>query len=277
MEFISDYLLTPDKEKIAYYHYKSGHKNAVVIAHGFYDSKDSAVLQKLKERLIKKYDVFMLDFRGHGKSTGIFTWTTKESLDLIAVLTYVNKYYPRVGLIGFSLGGSISINVLSEYTLADSLVCVAAPLDIKKLDFKIWELEKDNEIIYSLFTKEGREGKGVRPGPFWLKKIKPVKSVKSIRVPVMYIHGGKDWLVKPWQSEVLYKKTKTFKKLIMIPDAPHAEYILLKYEDQFVSSVEDWFKQTVDNKKEVVEIQTGWNKAKASIQKFFGNMFGKNI
>lgn len=238
-------LITADKEKIAYCHYRNNHKNVVVIAHGFYNSKDSVSLQSLGNYLLDKYDVFIFDFRGHGESSGTFNWTAKEDEDLKAVLGYLRDKYEKIGLIAFSLGASISINVLAKEPLANSLICVSGCSDFDKIDYKLWELDWENDIVYTLLTKEGRKGKGVIPGPFWLDKKKPIESVKKITIPIFYIHGDKDWVIKPWHSQSLYEATTSKKKIEIIKGGQHAEYLMRKFPKKIVKLVKDWFGETL--------------------------------
>lgn len=241
-----DTLITEDRQKIAYCHYSFGHDTVVIIAHGFYNSKDAVVLQRLPEALLDTYDVFMFDFRGHGKSGGLFTWTSKEENDLKTVLDHLDKKYAKKGVLAFSLGGSISINLLSKYPKADSLICVASPSEFEKIDYHFWELDWRGDFLYTLWTAEGRKGKGVRPGKFWLRKNKPVETVSGLTMPVFFIHGEKDWVVKPWHSQVLFDKTVSKKKLLTIKNGSHAEYLARDHFEEFVTQIKAWFQETLD-------------------------------
>lgn len=245
---LSGTLLTSDKQKISYHHYKLGRDKVIIISHGFYNSKDSTLLKKLAESLLDDYDVFMFDFRGHGKSSGLFTWTSKEDKDLRAVLNYLEGKYEKRGMIAFSLGGSVGINVLSENEMIDSLVCVSVPSDFKKIDYKFWKLDLEDDLVYTLFTAEGRKGKGLRPGPFWFKKKRPIENVGKIKIPILYIHGEKDWVIKPWHSQALYEKTNSQKKLVIIKNGPHSEYLMKRFSREFIGEVRDWFKDTLSRK-----------------------------
>jgi pimeloyl-ACP methyl ester carboxylesterase len=86
-------LTTTDGNTIHAYHYKRGHKKVIVIAHGFYSNKENPFLKKLAESLLETYDVFIFDFRGHGKSSGVYTWVAKEKNDLTVVLGYLEDKY----------------------------------------------------------------------------------------------------------------------------------------------------------------------------------------
>lgn len=240
---LSAILLTSDKHKIAYDHYECGHKAAVIIAHGFFTSKESVLLKKLKDALTDTYDVIMFDFRGHGKSSGLFSWTAKEPEDLETVLQYAKTRYTTIGLIGFSLGAAISINLLSKTDAVDSFVAVSAPSDFEKIEYHFWKLDLEEDILYNL--GEGGKGKGIRPGPFWLKKQKPIDLVGKITIPILYIHGDRDWVVSDNHSKKLYAKTTAKKKIAIIKNGTHAEYLLRKNEREVVGSIQDWFKQTL--------------------------------
>jgi pimeloyl-ACP methyl ester carboxylesterase len=238
-------LITIDGEKISYNFYKNKHRQLVIIAPGFYNSKDSVLIEKLAEILKDEYDVFTFDFRGHGRSSGVFTWTSKEKNDLSAVLDYLEGKYDKVAMIAFSLAAVVSMNVLSKRGGVDSFVCVSALSDLCKIDYNFWRLDWENDIFYTLLSKEGRKGKGIRIGPFWLKKEKPLNNVDKIGAAILYIHGDKDWVVKSWHSRLLYEKTNSPKRLVIIKDGPHAEYLLRKFHDEFVAEIKNWLKETL--------------------------------
>ncbi|MDP8265265.1 MAG: alpha/beta fold hydrolase [Candidatus Aceula lacicola] len=239
-------VMTHDQVKISYDHYKANHKKVIVIAHGFFNSKQSFLLQSLGKELIEDYDVVLLDFRGHGKSGGFFYWTTKEHVDLIAVLEILKKDYDNIGIVGFSLGGSTSIIAANKTDLIDTLVCVGSPCDFDKIEYHVWDMDIENDILYNL-TEEGKVGKGVRPGPFWLKKEKPIDCVDCLKCPILFLHGEKDWLIRPKHSRNLYKKANTKKDIVTFKDGPHAEYLLRenKNKKKVVDLVRSWLKETL--------------------------------
>jgi uncharacterized protein len=239
------FLLTEDQVKISCTHYQNGRRQVIVVAHGFFNSKNSTLLQQLGKELFREYDVFLFDFRGHGQSSGLFTWSSWEDRDLKAVLRYLEGKYERIGLIGFSLGGSIGLNVLAQTRNVSSFVCVAAPAVIGKIDFHWWALDWENDISYALLSRSGRRGKGVRPGPFWLKKTIPVDVVRQLDIPILYIHGDKDWIVRPYHSQLLFEQTISKKKNELIKGGSHAEFLLRKHGNQMLSLIRDWFQETL--------------------------------
>lgn len=236
---ISESLKTTDGQLIHYDLYRQGHGKLMIIAHGFFNSKDAVLLKELGQALADQFDILIMDFRGHGKSGGLFYWTSKEYLDLQAVLEYAKSSYKKIGVIGFSLGAATSIIVASEVEGIDTVISISAPTEFEKIEYHFWDLDLENDIFYNLIGG-GRIGKGVRPGPFWFKKDKPIQRVERIKCPIFYIHGEADWLIKPWHSEELYKKTRTKKRLSIIKDGPHAEYLIRKNKQETIDLIRDW-------------------------------------
>ena len=243
---VSENIKTPDGHLLHYDLYSRGHDKLIIIAPGFFNSKGALLMKDLAEDIIDSYDALILDFRGHGQSKQLFTWTSREYLDLLTLFEFArSRRYRKIGLIGFSLGGASSLIAASKSDAVDSIVAVSAPAEFWKIEYFFWQLNLGLDIHYSLLS-EGRIGKGVRPGPFWLPKEKPKDAVKKINRPIFYIHGTDDWLIKPWHSEVLFKETlHPVKKIEITLGAPHAEYMMKTHRGEFVKKIKDWFKETI--------------------------------
>lgn len=235
-----------DGTKVFYDRYEAGHDRVIIIAHGYFNSKNSVLLQSLADQLNDTFDCIIMDFRGHGQTRGLFHWTSKEYMDLQAVLIEARKKYRKVGVIGFSLGAATSLITASKFDLMDSLISVSAPVAFEKIEFHFWDIDFENDILYNILGN-GKVGKGVRPGPFWLDKEKPKTAVEAIKIPVHYIHGDKDWLIRPWHSQELFSRTRSMKKISIIKNGPHAEYLVRKNKDEFVGLIRGWFDQTLND------------------------------
>lgn len=238
------YVVTEDKKKIHYDHYTGGHDKVIVLAHGFYNSKQAVLFKDMAAVLNDAYDIIVMDFRGHGKSDGPFDWTAKEYKDLEAVLHYAHKQYTAIGVVGFSLGAATSIITAVRGDLIKSLVVVSPPTDFDKIDKHFWKMCIKENIIYNVF-KEGRIGKGVMPGNLWLKKIKPIDVIQDIKSPVLFVCGKKDWLILPWHARALYEKAKGVKKLEIFEEGTHAEYIYRSHKEQTLKMFKEWFAKTL--------------------------------
>ena len=96
-------VITLDSHQIRFDHYGNKSDKVVIIAHGFFNSKDALLLKELGQELVGVYDVIIMNFRGHGTSDGLFHWTAKEYLDLTAVVEYAKKQCPEISRLFDSL------------------------------------------------------------------------------------------------------------------------------------------------------------------------------
>ena len=103
-----------------------------VVVHGFTGHFRQERVQRVIERLRAFGGVVALDLRGHGRSGGQSTVGDDEVHDVDAAVCWARELgYPRVVLVGFSLGGAV---VLRAAALAgtgparvDGVVSVSAP------------------------------------------------------------------------------------------------------------------------------------------------------
>ncbi|MBP9854589.1 MAG: alpha/beta fold hydrolase [Candidatus Omnitrophica bacterium] len=237
------HVVTKDQKKIYFDHYKNNHPKVIILAHGYFNSKKAILFKDMAKDLNDQYDVIIMDFRGHGESDGPFVWTAKEYQDLEAILEYAKKEYKDIGVIGFSLGAATSIIVAAQTDLITSLIVVSPPTDFDKIEKHFWKM-KISEALYNVIG-EGRIGKGVRMGNLWLKKTRPIDVVQDIKIPTLFIHGKKDWLILPWHSEKLYEKIQGNKKLIMVEKGTHSEYIYRSDKEGTINMFKDWFNETL--------------------------------
>lgn len=238
------WVTTADGQKIFFDHYKMGSENVVIIAHGFFNSKSAVLLKDLGQEMLNEgYDVISMDFRGHGESPGLFCWTAKEHLDLEAVLDFAKRSYKKVSVIGFSLGAAISIIVASRTAHIDRLILVSPPISFSEIEFYFWECNFEHELFYSM-VGEGRFGKGVRPGPLWLSKDKPIDSIEKVTCPTLFIHGDIDWVIRHRHSLALYEKARCEKKIVIIREGPHAEYLIQRKRAEILNPIKEWLSQT---------------------------------
>ena len=93
-------------------------------------------------------------------------------------------------------------------------------------------------------------GKGARPGSMSLQKIRPIDIVDKISpMPILFIHGEKDWLVKPSHSQRLFDRAKDPKALTIIKGGGHAERIFDVFPDKFMKICLDRFRETLKEAK----------------------------
>lgn len=241
----NSFVITEDGKRIAFSHVKGGFSKVIIIAHGVYNNKDTVLFRRIADAFAKEYDVIMFDFRGHGKSSGVFTWTALEQKDLRAIIAYAKENnYAKIGVIGFSLGAAIGLIEASCRQNIDSLIAVSVPADLGSINYHFWEKDMWKDLMLN-FGAKGR-GKGIRPGSLSLQKIRPIDIVDKISpTPVQFIHGEKDWLVKPSHSQRLFDKAKDPKALTIIKDGGHAERIFDAFPNEFMNICLNRFRETL--------------------------------
>jgi fermentation-respiration switch protein FrsA (DUF1100 family) len=69
-------------------------------------------------------------------------------------------------------------------------------------------------------------------------------------MPVLFIHGDRDWVVGKWHSEQLFDKVVTRKSIKVIVGGSHAEYLLRHKKDEFLKEIDLWFSSTLQRKED---------------------------
>jgi pimeloyl-ACP methyl ester carboxylesterase len=240
-----DKLYTQDKVEIAYDHINKGFDSVVIVCPGFFNSRKNRWMQKAVDMVSAAYDVVIFDFRGHGDSGGRFSWTAKEHLDLEAVLEYVrSRGYKNIGILAFSLGAAVSVNVASTRDDIKSMVLISCPSSFRKIDYHFWEPEMFSDLKDNIECDW--EGKGARITHLFLPKKKPIKTITRIKdAAILFINGSRDWVIKGHHAKTLYDAAQTRKKLEIIEGGLHAERLIQQYPDKIRELVLGWFSETI--------------------------------
>lgn len=234
------YLTTSDKIKIAINHYKKEKKYVLIIAPGWTMSKDSKFINEIAKLFAKSFDVISLDFRGHGKSSGLYTFTNKEIKDLESVTSYAKKNYEKVYLLGFSLGGAISIIHNTTKKNVDGLITVSAPHSFNRIKNYMWI----KDFFKNPFKKyEFKRWITVRPSPIISKKVKPIDVIDKLSVPTLFIAGDSDKITHPDDTKSLFDKAKCKKQFKLFKNCNHAEDLIYQEKEKFTNTCIDWLTQ----------------------------------
>ena len=199
------FLKTKDGIKLALNHYDTGHKEVLIIVHGWFMTKDSRAFSDMSQNFSKEFDVIAFDCRGHGKSSGFYTFTSKETIDLKTVVDFAKTKYKKVYLAGFSLGGALVLIHSALYKDIDKIIAVSAPVDFDKIENQMWK----KEAFIPTFKKD-------------------------IEAPTLFIAGKKDVTVCSWHTEKLYKEAVCYKKFELF-DSIHAEDLYLDEPQRFIN------------------------------------------
>lgn len=174
------------------------------------------------------FSVLAIDYRGYGQSKGDFPNEMQLYQDSQAAWDYLIDIRgisaQQIVIYGESLGGAIG------------------------LDLAIRKADAGGLILQSTFTSMVE----VANQSGWLQMIPTnllinqrfdsIEKIKSLRVPVLLIHGLSDRGIPSSMSQKLYDLAPTRKQLFLVPDAEHAriynpQYSYIEAIRQFVSNM----------------------------------------
>jgi len=142
-------------------------------------------------------NVFMVEYRGYGKSTGQPTENGLK-IDAITVIKYLRTRPDisptKIVLFGRSLGGAVAVHIGKSYS--DNIAAV---------------------ILENTFTSVPDMMKLMFPMLTWFSflctnKWDSLESIKSFVKPTLFLSGNKDELVPRWMMENLYRSCGAAKK-----------------------------------------------------------------
>lgn len=231
------FLKTQDGVNIAINHHSTGHNEVLIIAHGWFMTKDSSYFTDMANVFSKNFDVISMDFRGHGRSSGFYTFTSKEPHDMRAVVDYAKRYYRKVYLLGFSLGGALVLIHSALEKDVDKVIAVSAPHSFLKIENQMWRKEAWEQSFKKF---ELRRWITVRPSLIIGKKIRPIDVVHKIDVPTLFVAGKQDPTVHAWHSLSLYRVARCQKRFELFEQCNHAEDLFCQERERFINLCTDW-------------------------------------
>lgn len=236
---------TRDGLKLHAWWIDQGNEKTVIPLHGYTSSKwNDLYIKPTMEFLLKAgYNVLVFDFRAHGKSEGKYTTVgDRELIDLMSAIDWLKEKHPekskKIGLIGFSMGGMVTIRALAE----DERVCCgiadSPPMDLNKTGARgLKYFAKLPEWLYAF----------VKPFTMWIscgKPVHPLEYADKVKKPLLLIAGKKDPLVKVEEIKEFYERNKRINPNVelWITEAPHVRTILLA-KDEYRKKILEFFKR----------------------------------
>lgn len=133
--------------------YKKGNGRLIILSHGLEgNSTRPYMLGMAREFLMKGFDVLSWNYRGCSEELNqkVIFYHSGATYDLDTVVNHAEKNYSEIFLIGFSLGGNLSLKFLGEKKSSikklKKAVAISVPLDLAGSCDKI---SSGENIIYS--------------------------------------------------------------------------------------------------------------------------------
>jgi pimeloyl-ACP methyl ester carboxylesterase len=152
--------------------------------------------------------VFAIDYRGYGDSSGPFPTETRVYEDAERAWQYLTqeRQIPpnQIVLYGHSLGGAIAIELATCHPEVAGLIVQSSFTSMR-------EMTACATVYDRLFPID------------WIlnQHFNSMAKVRSLKPPVLYIHGTADYLIPPRLSEALHAATRSDSQLVLIEDADH--------------------------------------------------------
>lgn len=137
-------IATPDKDFLDLDWLQQGSKKVVVVSHGLEGNSTRAYIMGMARAVFSRgFDVVAWNYRGCGGEMNrqLRFYHSGATDDLDAVIRYaLQKQYEEIFLIGFSLGGNLTLKYLGEQPVAGEIkgaVAFSVPLDLHGSCLKI--------------------------------------------------------------------------------------------------------------------------------------------
>ena len=206
----------------------------VVYLHGIADNRSSAV--GAVNRFTKKgMDVVAYDSRRHGASGGdVCTYGFYEKRDLHRVIDSLPSR--PVVLIGTSLGAAVALQAAAGDDRVRAVVAAETFSDIKTIARERAPFFLPEPIIIRAFALAGERGR------FDLDAASPVIAARSIRSPVLLIHGENDTETSPDHSRRVFAALAGPTRLMLLPGVGHNHSL---GSESVWKEIENWIEPAV--------------------------------
>jgi len=178
----------PDGDFLDLFWQRGGHERLAILSHGLEGSVQAGYIRGMAATLGKAgWDVLAWNYRSCGGVENRLprSYHSGESDDLRLVIAHAAKSYPKIALIGFSLGGNITLKCLGEtaaHLAIVAAVAVSAPVDLascaRALDVRPGNAIYLRRFLHSLIGK--MEAKARRfPGHIQTRGIHRIRTIRE--------------------------------------------------------------------------------------------------
>ncbi len=200
-------------------------KKTVIIAHGYKGNRET-MANYVKMFHEMGLNTLIPDDRAHGDSSGKyinFGW-----LDRLDYLQWINKVIDRVGdrsqilLFGVSMGGA-TVEMISGEHLPPQVKAIIADCGYASVREEMTYLLKQQYHLPPYPVEPMVSGINKRLLGFYLEEVSSTDQLAKNKLPILFIHGGRDTYVPVKMAYENYRATKAPKQLWIVKNATHAE------------------------------------------------------
>jgi len=202
-----------------------GDRKVILYLHG--KGKNISANAKHANRLMRMgFSVLVIDYRGYGRSEGGFPTESSVYTDAQTAWDYLIQkgFKPdQILIYGHSLGGAIAIDLATKHPDALGMIVDASftsMSEMAQLDpkYRVFPIDL---LIHQRFDS--------------------IAKVRSLAIPVLYIHGTADEVIPASMAQHLYEVTPTRKQIVLIPNGGHNNNAATN-EPLYLNSIRSFFK-----------------------------------
>jgi len=239
----------PDRTQIA----APAVKGTVLLLHGYRDAKENVAHWALALAGFG-YRCVLVDFRGHGRSTGeLIGFGAFEVNDLKLLLDDLQKrglMEERVGMLGISYGASMSLLLAARDQRVGTIVALEPFSNAAKAVVEFAHgVAPGQAAKISDGTFASAVTKAAQRGKFSWNDGDVLAAMDRITVPVLFYHGAKDTWISPDNSRHLQAKAPSGSRLVILPDDDHV--LLSMRLGTIVPEVKQWLDRYLTKAAEV--------------------------
>lgn len=199
-----------------------GSEKSVILSHGYTVNLYSSV-KYMKMFMDRGFNVLLIDHRFHGLSEGNYcSMGHKEKMDQVKWVNWIEDKVGRdtiIGTHGESMGAATA---LLHGAIDDRINFIIADCAYQNVSDQFrYRLKVEYKMPAFPLLYLGNFFNKLRTGAFY-KEISPLKAVKEIKAPVLFIHGNSDNYTKPSNSINLHKSKNGAGFIYLVPGAEHA-------------------------------------------------------
>ena len=181
------------------------------------------------------FSVLLIDYRGYGRSQGSFPSEDRVYEDAETAYNYLVKQRQllpsKILFYGHSMGGAVAIELAIRHPEAAGLIV-------------------HNSFTSMLDMVESNAYMRFFPVRLLLtQRFDSLAKVKSLRMPILFVHGIADRFVPATMSKKLYASSPEYKKILLVPNARHNNGDAFFNNPEYRQTIVDFAKKVIDRKK----------------------------
>ena len=201
-------------------------KNLVICFHGYTSDglNNFGALAKFYNR--QGFNMLIVDNRAHGKSQGEYIgFGVLDRYDVVKWVDYAVSLFGgnvNIMLHGVSMGAT-TVLMASGLNLPPNVKSIVADCGFTSAYDVFSHILKRDYHIPKFPIMNITEIMAKRKAGYGYRDASTIDAVASTKIPILFIHGGKDDFVPVWMTEKNYESCNSEKELLIVKKADHAE------------------------------------------------------